>query len=48
MNKVQFLNSADKLNTVEFIPFMIGISWILVSVVGVTISLGWIVVSLLR
>jgi len=47
MTKAHFIDSLDKLNAVEFLPFMIGITWILISVVGVTITLGWVVYSLI-
>jgi len=46
MTKLHFMDSMDKLNAVEFVPFMIGITWILMSVVGVTITLGFVVYSL--
>ncbi|MDH5511044.1 MAG: hypothetical protein OEZ32_11935 [Nitrospinota bacterium] len=47
MAKSHFIDSVDKMNTIEFVPFMVGITWILMSVVGVTITLGFVIYSLL-
>ncbi|MDH5637642.1 MAG: hypothetical protein OEZ04_04055 [Nitrospinota bacterium] len=47
MTKSHFTDSMDKMNTIEFLPFMIGITWILMSVVGVTITLGFVVYSIM-
>jgi len=47
MTKNEMMNYADRLNTIEFIPFMIGITWLVISVVGLSLTLGWVVVTLL-
>ncbi|MDH5478202.1 MAG: hypothetical protein OEY50_07705 [Nitrospinota bacterium] len=46
MTRSHFVDSADKLNTVEFVPFMVGITWLLISVVGLAITLGFVVYTL--
>ena len=48
MNTAKLMDSADKLNIVEFVPFAIGITWILMSFVGVYFTVGWIIVTLLK
>jgi hypothetical protein len=48
MNTTKLSNAADKLNAVELVPFMLGITWILISFVGLYFAVGWIGVTLLR
>ncbi len=38
---------ADMFNTVEFIPFILGVIWMIISALGLMISVGWVVFTLL-
>jgi len=38
---------ADMFNTVEFIPFILGVIWTIMGALGLMISVGWVVFTLL-